>query len=67
MMAKVKEVEFAGTGDRCSSCNTSIVNEAGAVKFSCPGCSKSTIMRCSKCRKIVTKYVCQECGFVGPN
>jgi predicted RNA-binding Zn-ribbon protein involved in translation (DUF1610 family) len=67
MIAKFKEVELAGAGDKCSSCNTSVVNEAGAVKFNCPSCGKSTIIRCSKCRKIVTKYDCHACGFVGPN
>jgi predicted RNA-binding Zn-ribbon protein involved in translation (DUF1610 family) len=54
-------------GDKCVSCNTSIVNDVGSVKFSCPNCGKYTIIRCSKCRKIVTKYKCPGCGFEGPN
>jgi predicted RNA-binding Zn-ribbon protein involved in translation (DUF1610 family) len=54
-------------GARCVSCGVSIVNDIGAVKFPCPNCGKTTIIRCSKCRKIVTKYKCHECGFEGPN
>jgi len=54
-------------GDKCVSCNTSVVNDVGSVKFQCPSCGKYTIIRCSKCRKIVTKYKCPECGFEGPN
>ncbi|MBN2142832.1 DUF1610 domain-containing protein [Candidatus Woesearchaeota archaeon] len=54
-------------GDHCTSCNTSVVNESGAVKFKCPGCGKYEIIRCANCRKIVTKYKCPSCGFEGPN
>jgi predicted RNA-binding Zn-ribbon protein involved in translation (DUF1610 family) len=54
-------------GAKCVSCNTSIVNDIGAVNFSCPNCGKYAIIRCSKCRKIVTKYKCPGCGFEGPN
>jgi len=54
-------------GARCVSCGTSIVNDIGAVKFLCPNCGKYPIIRCSKCRKIVTKYKCPGCEFEGPN
>ena len=53
--------------DKCGSCNTSIVNDIGAVKFPCPKCGKYTVIRCLKCRKIVSKYKCPNCGFEGPN
>ncbi|HHE36476.1 MAG TPA: DUF1610 domain-containing protein [Candidatus Woesearchaeota archaeon] len=53
--------------DVCISCNMSIVNDSSAVRFPCPNCGKHTIIRCSKCRKIVAKYKCPVCGFEGPN
>ena len=59
--------EQALKDDKCGSCNTSIVNDVGAVRFPCPNCGKSKITRCSKCRKIVAKYKCPSCGFEGPN
>ena len=51
----------------CISCKKSISNDGGAAKFPCPNCGKYEIIRCGKCRQIVTKYTCPECGFVGPN
>ena len=48
----------------CSSCNKEVTNDY--VKFKCPKCAKSTIIRCLKCRDNVIKYTCEECGFVGP-
>ena len=59
--------EQAVKAEKCGSCNTSIVNDTGSVKFPCPNCGKSVIIRCSKCRKIVAKYKCPVCGFEGPN
>ena len=53
--------------DKCGSCNTSIVNDIGAVKFPCPNCGKYTVIRCLKCRKTVAKYKCPLCSFEGPN
>ena len=43
------------------------MNDKGSVKFLCPKCGKQQIIRCSKCRRIVAKYICPECEFVGPN
>jgi Zn-ribbon RNA-binding protein len=54
-------------GDKCISCNTSVVNDAGSVRFQCPNCGKYLIIRCSKCRKTVAQYKCPVCGFEGPN
>ena len=65
-----QDISIAGPavrGARCISCNTSVVNDAGSARFQCPNCGKYTIVRCSKCRKIVTKYKCPGCGFEGPN
>jgi predicted RNA-binding Zn-ribbon protein involved in translation (DUF1610 family) len=57
----------ASVKEKCISCNTSVVNDPGSVRFPCPNCGKHTIIRCSNCRKIVTKYKCPLCGFEGPN
>lgn len=51
----------------CTSCKKKITNAAGTVKFKCPKCGKSDIIRCGHCREIVAKYKCPECGFEGPN
>ncbi|MEM2139107.1 MAG: zinc finger domain-containing protein [Candidatus Woesearchaeota archaeon] len=51
----------------CISCKTKITNMNGSVRFLCPQCGKHEIIRCENCRKIVAKYTCPECGFVGPN
>jgi Zn-ribbon RNA-binding protein len=52
---------------KCISCKRDITNDPGSVIFKCPGCNKTEIIRCSKCRKIAAKYTCHECGFIGPN
>jgi Zn-ribbon RNA-binding protein len=57
-MAKIKH---------CTSCNTVLTNDTGATTFQCPNCGKFEIVRCKKCREIVVKYKCPECGFIGPN
>jgi len=51
----------------CTSCKRSITNDSGAVEFKCPKCGKTTIVRCSQCRIITTRYHCSNCGFKGPN
>lgn len=51
----------------CISCKTKIANMPGSARFLCPQCGKYEIIRCETCRKIVAKYTCPECGFVGPN
>lgn len=51
----------------CSSCKVRITNLAGSTRFMCPSCGKFEIVRCKKCREIVTKYRCANCGFEGPN
>jgi len=52
---------------KCSSCKKRITNISGSVKFKCPACGKTEIVRCKHCREIVAKYVCPECKFEGPN
>jgi len=51
----------------CTSCKVNVVNLPGSVKFSCPKCGKSTIIRCPGCRKTGAKYRCDKCSFEGPN
>lgn len=53
--------------NKCVSCNTTIANERGSVRFLCPKCGKYEIIRCKNCRQIVAQYTCPGCGFTGPN
>ncbi len=48
----------------CASCGTEVLEKYS--QFKCPGCGKETIIRCSSCRILTTKYKCGSCGFVGP-
>ena len=48
----------------CNTCREEIA--AKGTIFSCPGCGKSKIVRCFKCRKLASQYTCEKCGFVGP-
>ncbi|HLC58255.1 MAG TPA: zinc finger domain-containing protein [Candidatus Nanoarchaeia archaeon] len=50
----------------CNSCNVKIMNLTGSVIFKCPSCSETEIIRCDHCRRIVAKYHCSKCNFVGP-
>ncbi|MBN1644945.1 DUF1610 domain-containing protein [Candidatus Woesearchaeota archaeon] len=52
---------------KCSSCKEDITNQRGTVKFMCPKCGKTEIIRCPHCKKIAAKYKCSACGFEGPN
>ena len=49
---------------QCSSCKKEVTEDY--IKFKCPSCNKAEIVRCAKCRKMVVKYKCPECGFEGP-
>ena len=53
--------------EKCSSCKVDISNQKGIIRFNCPNCGKTEIIRCEHCRKISTKYICKECNFSGPN
>lgn len=50
----------------CISCNKNVLNTV-SVRFECPQCGKSEMIRCNHCRKIGAKYKCSSCGFIGPN
>ena len=51
----------------CVSCKKQVMNDTGTVRFQCPNCGKSEVVRCTHCREIAAKYVCPNCGFSGPN
>jgi predicted RNA-binding Zn-ribbon protein involved in translation (DUF1610 family) len=44
-----------------------ITNDTGSVKFKCPNCGKTEIIRSKHDRATVVRYRCPECGFEGPN
>jgi len=48
---------------KCISCGKEF--KEGAV-FKCPSCGKEIIARCLRCKKLVIKYLCKNCGFEGP-
>jgi len=50
----------------CMSCGRRVEAESEWVRFPCPGCRKTTILRCKKCKKTENPYVCPECKFSGP-
>ncbi len=50
----------------CSSCGTNVIGQEGFVKFPCPSCGESLIVRCLKCRKLSRHYKCVVCKFEGP-
>ena len=49
----------------CISCKTKITNDTKSTKFPCPECGE-IIIRCGKCRKLGTKWICKNCGTEGP-
>ncbi|MEM4268011.1 MAG: zinc finger domain-containing protein [Candidatus Woesearchaeota archaeon] len=51
----------------CSSCKKDVTNLDGTCSFKCPACGEWLIIRCKSCRKIAARYICEKCGFSGPN
>ena len=51
---------------KCVSCGRKVESEQNWVEFKCPGCGKTRILRCEKCKKLENQYTCEKCGFVGP-
>jgi len=51
---------------KCSSCNTHVLAKENFVKFNCPNCGESLIIRCSTCKALGNIYKCEKCGFEGP-
>lgn len=36
------------------------------VKFKCPNCGETEIIRCKSCRVLGRHYKCEKCEFIGP-
>lgn len=53
--------------DTCTSTKRRITNEEGSVKFLCPKCGQTTIVRSALARRLAARYKCEKCGFSGPN
>ncbi|MEM5836402.1 MAG: zinc finger domain-containing protein [Candidatus Aenigmatarchaeota archaeon] len=51
---------------KCSTCKVNILAKENFVRFSCPACGRTEIVRCKTCKALSNKYVCENCGFVGP-
>ena len=50
-----------------STCNEDASKQSGTVRFPCPKCGKTVIIRSKHARELATKYTCPQCGFRGPN
>ena len=50
----------------CTSCGTKISTSERFVKFNCPNCAKTEVVRCSRCKTLMNEYTCGKCKFVGP-
>ena len=50
----------------CSVTKKTVYNDRGAVKFLCPQCGKTEIVRSTEARVNAMRYSCA-CGFTGPN
>lgn len=53
--------------DKTPNLEKQSTNDFGSVSFTCPVCKKAVIKRTSHERKAGVKYICNECGFSGPN
>ncbi len=51
---------------KCTTCKRNVIAEEGWVKFPCPNCGETIIVRCSQCRRLSNPYKCEKCGFEGP-
>jgi len=51
---------------KCTTCGINLIGQDEFVKFKCPQCSETTIVRCKKCKKMSKIYTCSKCKFEGP-
>ena len=51
---------------KCSSCGVNLVGQEDFVKFDCPKCGETIIIRCKQCKQLSNSYKCEKCGFEGP-
>ncbi len=50
----------------CTNCGRKIESESVWVRFPCPKCGKTEIIRCDSCRTLENPYKCEQCRFTGP-
>ncbi|HLE07976.1 MAG TPA: zinc finger domain-containing protein [archaeon] len=50
---------------KCLTCGTSLAGQDNFVKFNCPACGETEIVRCARCKNQSVPYGCK-CGFEGP-
>ncbi|MBL7160205.1 MAG: DUF1610 domain-containing protein [Candidatus Aenigmarchaeota archaeon] len=51
---------------KCTTCGMNLIGQEDFVKFECPKCGESVVIRCGQCRKLSTLYKCLKCEFEGP-
>jgi len=51
---------------KCMTCGVNLVGQENFVKFACPACSETVIIRCHRCKKLSVPYRCGKCRFEGP-
>jgi len=51
---------------KCSICNVDVLARENFVRFMCPNCGETEIIRCYNCKVLSNKYKCDKCNFVGP-
>lgn len=50
-----------------STLGNTTANTPGSVRFLCPHCQKTDIIRTRNERETVARFTCPGCGFTGPN
>ncbi len=51
---------------KCSSCGVEVSAKKNFVRFKCPSCLETEIVRCFNCKTSSQKFECGKCKFVGP-
>lgn len=51
---------------KCTTCGENLLTEDKFVRFKCPECGETEIVRCKRCRRLKNPYECEKCGFEGP-
>jgi hypothetical protein len=60
-------MDMAGKNElRCKSCGIKVEGGSQWVRFGCPSCGETSIIRCSRCKSFGNPYKCDNCGFMGP-
>ncbi|HLC59650.1 MAG TPA: zinc finger domain-containing protein [archaeon] len=51
---------------KCTSCGTDSLARKNFVRFMCPNCMETEIVRCFNCKVMSNRYECVKCKFIGP-